>query len=155
MKASAALLLLLTLSCASSDGFITKRTFDCSPGQDVTVQAGVQSSQAGGMEGIDDRHSLSVLVANNTDGDIEVKFIRADQVPDAMVGYRLDSGYGEFHRTIAEGEDFEFTIPMSGRSVQREISSRELRDDSIFVDVTTGLANGDRYVCRFQIALRR
>jgi hypothetical protein len=153
MKTSALLSLLLFSACASKDGFIDQQTFDCSPGQIVTIQAGLDASSTH-MEGMDDQHTLIVLVGNNSHEDIVVKFVRADQPTDATSTYRFTNAYRTFNQTIAQGDEAELKIPMSGRAIRPEIEQQVRASRDISIDVTVGLTNGDAYRCRFQIPVR-
>ena len=153
MKPSVLLLLLLAADCASKDGFIDERVFDCEAGQLVTVQAGLDVPGAR-MEGMDDQHTLVVTVGNNGPQEITVKAIRADQMPDALARYRFNSGYRNFDQVIPEGDDAEFRIPMAGRPVQPEVDSTGRSHQNVQFDVLVLLANGDQYRCRFEIPMR-
>lgn len=151
MKTSALLpLLLLVAACASSDGFIDERVLDCAPGQDVTIQAGIDTPGVQ-MERIDDQLTLLVEVANNTHDEIVVTFIRAEQVKDDAQMYRIESGYGKFDQTIEEGGDHVFRIPMTGRMIAAR-ENRTMRLKNAFqMSVSVGLSNGDVYRCLFEL----
>ena len=105
------------------------------------------------MEGVDNQHTLAVVVANNSHQDIVVKYIRVDQRPDATAIYRLDNGYREFDEIVAEGKEIELKVPMAGRASGRVEESMSRRR-SILLDVSVGLGNGDRYHCEFEIPIR-
>ena len=154
MKPLALLFSLLLAACASNDGFQTERSLECGPGQLVTLELGLAAFAPSRMEGMDDQHTLAVLVANNSEQDIVVKYIRIDQRPERTSIYRLDNGYLKPNQTIAEGKDFEFKIPMAGRAVSPEFGSSTSANRSIGLDVTVGLGNGDRYHCQFEVPMR-
>jgi hypothetical protein len=154
MKTAVLLSLLLTLGCASKDGFIDQQVLDCGPGQVVTIQAGLDAQSGTRMEGVDDQHTLIVVVGNNSQEDIVVKTIRVDQAPDASSTYRFSNGYRKFDQTIAEGDEAEFKIPMSGRSIRPEVDADVRSSRDVSLDVMVILGNGDRYRCRFGIPVR-
>ncbi|HKR65997.1 MAG TPA: hypothetical protein VJZ00_19855 [Thermoanaerobaculia bacterium] len=154
MKTILVALLLLTFGCASKDGFIDQRTLECGPGQIVTIDAGLAAFTGTPMEGVDDQHTLLVVVGNNSHEDIVVKAVRADQAPDATSVYRFNSGYRNFNQTIAEGEEAEFKVPMSGRGVRPEVAANARANSDVALDVMVVLGNGDAYRCRFQIPVR-
>jgi hypothetical protein len=152
MRSTVLLLSLFLLgSCASKTAFEPNQTFDCSPGQIVTIQAGFDDPHATGMEGVDTQHSLVVLVGNNSQEDIIVKTIHVTQVPDEASTYHLDSGWGTFDQTVAEGEEGEFKIRMNGRATRPSVQSEALWRNSIALDVRVILGNGDAYRCRFEM----
>ena len=150
MKKSALLLpfLLLAAACASKDGFIDEVAMECEPGQEVTIQAGLDTPSVQ-MERVDDQLTLLVEVSNNSHQELVVTFIRAEQVPDENQPYRLQSGYRKVDQPIEEGKEHLFKIPMTGRvvGVPNEYLGRANRE--IGLDVTVGLTNGNVYHCRF------
>ena len=145
--------LFLLASCASRDGFIDQQTLECGPGQAVTIQAGLDA-QGPRMEVMDDQHSLVVLVGNNSHEEIVVKYIRVDQHPDATATYRFSGGRGSFDRTVGEGAEEEFKIPMTGRPIRPEFETQVRSGAAVSLDVTVGLSNGDQYRCAFEIPIR-
>jgi len=147
------LALLLFSACASSDGFSENQNFDCAPGQPITIVAGIDSIRASGTEVVDDQHTVSVIVANNSHQDIVVKYVRVDQRPDEGATYRLETGYRTVDEIVAEGEEVDLKVPMSGRSVA-PVGETMRRNRSILLDVSVGLGNGDRYHCEFEIPVR-
>jgi hypothetical protein len=106
------------------------------------------------MEGVDDQHTLIVVVGNNSQEDIVVKTIRVDQAPDATSRYRFSNGYRTFNQTIAEGDEAEFKIPMSGRPIRSEVDADVRSSRDVSLDVMVILGNGDQYRCRFGIPVR-
>ncbi len=145
--------LFLLAACASRDGFIDQQVLECGPGQPVTIQAGLDA-QGPRMEGVDDQHSLIVLVGNNSHEEITVKFIRVEQHPDATAVYRFSGGRGNFDRAVAEGAEEEFKIPMTGRPIRPEFEAQVRSGAAVSLDVTVGLSNGDQYRCAFEIPIR-
>jgi len=154
MRTSVLVSFLFFAACASSNGgFIDQQTFDCGPGQLVTIQAGLDSSNPH-MEGMDDQHTLLVSVGNNSSEDIVVKFVRVDPLPESNATYRLNSSSRTFNQTIAEGDEGELKIPLTGRSTRAELEARERLASEVSLSVTVGLANGDQYRCVFSIPVR-
>lgn len=133
---------------------MANRTFDCEPGQPVTILVGLEAIHQSGMEGVDDQHTLAVLVANNSHQDIVVKYVRIDQRLDATAIYRLDNGYREVDEVVPEGKEIELKVPMTGRSAAVVAESMKTSRRSILLDVSVGLGNGDRYHCEFEISVR-
>jgi hypothetical protein len=152
MKKSALLLpiLLLAVACASKDGFIDQVAMECEPGQEVTIQAGLDTPSMQ-MERIDDQLTLLVEVSNNSHRELVVTFIRAQQVPDDMQRYRLQNGYRKVDQPIEEGKSHLFKIPMTGRVAGVSSESLGRANPQIGLDVTVGLTNGNVYHCRFGV----
>ena len=154
MRTSALVSFVFFAACASSNGgFIDQQTFDCGPGQLVTIQAGLDSSNPH-MEGMDDQHTLAVLVGNNSAQDIVVKFVRVEQMSSAVVTYRIDANYRSVNQTIAEGDSGEVKIPLTGRSIRPEVDASSRLPEDVSLSVTVGLASGDQYHCVFSIPVR-
>jgi hypothetical protein len=155
MRTSVLVSCLFFAACASSNGgFIDRQTFDCGPGQIVTIQAGLDTSGPR-MENVDDQHTLIVNVGNNSSEAIVVQFVRVEpSSSDSAATYRINGGYRVFKQTIAEGDETELKIPLTGRSIRPELDSRASLSANVSLDVTVGLANGDQYRCSFAVAVR-
>ena len=141
--------------CASKDGFIDRQQFNCEPGQIVSILAGLDDPVGTRMEGVvDDQHTLTVLVGNNSQEDMVVTTIRAEQIADQTDAYRFSNGYRAVNETIPEGKEAEFRIPMTGRSIQPEFGDPRGANRPVSLAVTVALANGDQYRCRYEIQVR-
>jgi hypothetical protein len=144
----------LFASCASNGGFEGGRLYDCAPGQIVTLQAGFDDPRTPGLENMDDQHVLIVLVGNNSQEDLVVKSVRVDPVQDDASVYRIDSAFGSFDETVAEGEEGEFKIRLMGRYVQPVVRDSALWHHSFAAGVSVALTNGDVYRCRFEFPVK-
>jgi len=143
-------LVLLTAACASSSpdfGMPETRVLDCD--NEVEIRAGFQGPGTQ-MERIDDRVTTVIDVANNSHREIAVKWIRIEQVMMDSAPYRLENGYRTFNQPIAEGEDHQFEIPMTGRGV-RDRSGRSLHSNDLTLAVTVSLESGESYRCQFSV----
>jgi hypothetical protein len=139
------------VSCASSDGIIDERLLDCGPGQAISIEAGLDSQFRLHEDGTEDRLDLIVEVSNNSNGDVTVKAIRAEQQHADDASYRFDSGYRKFDQVIEEGKDFTFHLPLSGRGVFRDPNVQRYGDRGLELVVTVILANGDSHRCLFVV----
>jgi hypothetical protein len=151
MKTSALLpLLLLVLACASRDGFIDEVSMECGPGQEVTIQAGLDAPSVK-MERVEDQLTLLVEVSNNSHREIVVEFIRGEQVPDELQQYKIQNGYRKFDHPIEEGASHTFKIPMTGRMIGSRVDPTVMSRNELALNVTVGLTNGNVYRCRFGV----
>lgn len=155
MKTSLFLAIVLVAGCASKDGFIDQQQFNCEPGQIVSILAGLDDPVGTRMEGVmDDQHTLRVLVGNNSQEDMVVSVIRAEQIVDQTDMYRFSNGYRAVNETIPEGKEAEFRIPMTGRTIQPEFGDPRGANRPVSLAVTVAFANGDQYRCRYEIQVR-
>lgn len=153
MRLAAPLLLALLLpACSSSTDLIDQRSLGCDPGQDVSIQAGLNGAREQGMGS--DRLDVVVEVSNNSHDEVTVTFVRVDQGNAGEAPYRIENSYRRFDQVIPEGEDHTFELPTTGRinpqSSTRSISSSQ----GIEMIVTVGLSNGDSYRCVFAVPIR-
>jgi hypothetical protein len=152
-RAIALLSLLLAAACASNDGFVKEKDNICGPDSRIGIEAG-WDRQASPMESaVDNRMTLLVRVANNSDEDITVKTVRADPLMaerDAM--YEIERGAREFDTLIAEGDDSTFEIPMMTR---RRLQDRTtgVRASGVDVAVTVVYDSEKSLRCRFRLPL--
>jgi hypothetical protein len=152
MKSLTPLILLTFLSCASSDGFVGESTHQCSPGDPIEINVGFEGASAPNQDLVDDRVTLLVEIANNSDEDIVVESVRVDpQSPmSGQQRYELVGGSISPRRTIAEADAFLFRVPMTARRTD----ARAPRGFSgvAEVAVTVTLEGGTRYRCRYQVS---
>jgi hypothetical protein len=154
MMKRAILLLSLVLSaaCASNDGFVQKIN-DCAPGSPITLEAGWETPASSMERAIDDRLTLLVRVANNSDNDITVKSIHADPMAmDRETMYEIDRGARDFNDVIAEGEEKTFEIPMMSRR-RMQTRTTGVRASGVDVAVTVSLEPEENVRCRFRLPL--
>jgi hypothetical protein len=150
-RAIAPLCLLLLGSCASTDGFETDEVQKCGPGAPVGVEAGWDARST--MERGDDRLTLIVQVANNSDEDITVDFVRADpMVMDRDTMYEIEGGALDTATVIKEGDASTFELAMMGR---RRMQNRGggVRASGVDVAVTVVLEPKQSYRCLFRLPL--
>lgn len=141
-------LLLLAGGCAS-DGFVQGQTIGCGPGENVTVEVGLDSP-TGRLETSERGMSLLVLVANNGHEEIRVQSVRVQQMTDIGGDQPLEisPASGRFDQAIAGGDDYTFELPATVRLTGRRSSTVT---SAVALDVSVGLSNGDVYRCRFSL----
>lgn len=148
-------LALLLLACTSATDVIDTRTLDCSPGQDLSIMAGM-GGQGAQEQSMDDRIEVLVDVGNNSDDEVTVSFIRIEQSMPEDATFRIENSYRKFNQVIPEGEDHTFQLPTRGRYVyqdpRRVIGASA--SQGLEVVVTVGLTNGDSYRCPFAFPVR-
>lgn len=148
-------LALLLLSCTSATDVIDERTLDCSPGQDLSIMAGI-GGQGAREHAMDDRIEILVDVANNSHEEVTVSFVRVDQTMRDEAPFRIENSYRKFDQVIPEGEDHTFQLPTRGSAVPQD--PRRVIGGSasqgVEVVVTVGLTNGDSYRCQFAFPIR-
>lgn len=137
--------LLLLGGCASRDAAIPERFFDCRSGQDVSVDLRMTGPGVA-MENTTDHLTMFVDVANNGHVDIVVNAIRVEPVPDDAARYALERSYRKFGRVLPGGESHVFELPVVGRGLARTSTSVR-RGDTLTVNVSVYLGNGDAYRC--------
>ena len=151
MKMLLPLLLPFFVACASGDGFIDDTVRTCQPGDEIEINAGFEQSATSGGDNYDDRLTLLVQIANNSDADIVVNAIRVD--PSNPMGerkhYELVGGRIEPRRTIAEADESMFEIPMSARRISEHVpyGFSGVADVAVIVE----LDGGTRYRCQFRV----
>lgn len=150
MKILRLLFVPLLFACASGDGFVDETARSCAPGDPIEINAGFDASSGGGS--YDERLSLLVEIANNSDADIVVNTIRVDPV-NSMQGnqrYELNGGRIEPRRTIAEADASMFEVPMSARRLTEHAppAFSGVAEVAVIVEVD----GGTLYRCRFRVA---
>jgi hypothetical protein len=155
--------ILLAAACATSDSkLIKERTIPCAEGQPIDILGGLNAPSSNDRLGtMEDRATLVVNVANNSNDDQTVVLVTAEQV-DSRAGYTLDRAYGKYDQTIAPGEEhtFELAMMVQRRPTRldppnvtgdrgRSVSSGA--DAAIVLAVKVSLSNGDSYLCRFVV----
>lgn len=151
MKTLALISMLLLLGACASPTAIVEGNFDCSPGQDLEIRAGLSDpSRMGEQTG---QYLFLVEVANNSSGDLTVKSIRVDPRDRSRAAgdIPLQSAGKSYDETIAEGSEHVFELPATGfGSWSRSAGSQVSRVPLEFV-VTVNLTNGDSYRCPFGV----
>jgi hypothetical protein len=148
--------LFLLSSCATNDGFAKPVERLCEPGDPVEIAAGVLTPEVA----MDGRVTVVIEVANNSNEDITVDFIRIDshnqfsqQSP--RIEYDFQGGSRDFDQEIKEGEDARFEVPVTVRL--RDMASVQMgRGVTVEIDaaVTVKLADGSASRCAFRMPLR-
>jgi hypothetical protein len=149
------ILLLLAAACASPTAVI-RNTFDCSPGQDLEIRAGMGDPQRSG-ERIG-QYMFLVEVANNSNQDLTVKSILVEADPSARrrgSELAIERAQKTFNETIPEGTEHVFELPATsfGSGVGRSLEEQTMPGPIEFY-VTVGLTNGDAYRCPFSVQRR-
>jgi hypothetical protein len=145
------MVLLFVSGCASNDGFIQDSSM-CGPDQPIEINAGIESS-ATGAERLGGNLILLVEVANNSDEDIVVEYVRVDSLSpmrDSQTRYEIQGARIDPGETIAEGRDHLFEVPLMIRGSEGLTSSTGRRG-SADLAVIVGLEGGKISRCRFQI----
>lgn len=137
-------ILLLLAACASPTAVIDKRGFQCGPGQDIEVRAGLDDGSINHEVG--GQLKYLVEIANNSHNDVVVTSVRID--PSEQVE-GIDSAYKVFDQLIPEGEDHVFEIPASAAWTPPRDFSRQVAGRRVEFRVTVALSNGDSYHCLF------
>jgi hypothetical protein len=156
MKRAALLPLLCALAaCASSSsstGLADSRTLrDCEHG-DIQVEVALQGASVG-MERTEDHMTFAVSVSNNSREEVVVDAVRVESLPRTQATYQIDNSYRSFHQRIAENDEHEFELPLTGRVVGRSPTQQTTTDDprTLELAVTVLLEGGDQYRCRFVV----
>jgi hypothetical protein len=155
MKTIALSSILLLLAACASPTAVIENTFDCRPGQDLEIRAGLSDPLRSGEQV--GQYMFLVEVANNSDNDLTVQTVRVqpreDQGRVRRRGMALQSAAKEFNQTIPEGTEHVFELPATAFGVMRELQDQISREPIEFV-VTVDLTNGDSYRCPFAAGSR-
>lgn len=150
MKSLALLPVFLLLSaCASSTAMEPDQVYDCGPGHEIEIQAGLE----GARQNIDPGQELAYLVevANNSHQDIVVEQIRIEPNARGRGTSELDPVYQSVQQEIPEGKDHLFRFPVRMR-LNRTMTSETTLSSAPEMTVTVLLKNGDAYRCSFSLA---
>jgi hypothetical protein len=143
--------LLLFFACSSATSMESARTFDCGPGHDIEVRAGLEGSRNGRMIERGDPVIFLVEVANNSHEDTTVASIRVDSKTGRGGRSPLDPVFQTVTQEIPQGKDHVFRFP--SRLVDNTIPAGDPRQQTwespSELNVTVMLANGDAYRCSF------
>jgi hypothetical protein len=148
--------ILLFASCGSSTDF-AHPDIQCSPGQEVGIEAGLQTPRPTGAELSNERDvQLLVQVSNNSHHDFTVARVRVEQLYREDAPYAFDDVYREVNVTIPEGEDHLFELPTSGRwTAMADRDPMSVRSSSLSLAATVELASGEKYHCRYSVPVPR
>jgi len=143
-------LLLFAASCASSSdfGMPTDRVIACDT--EIEIRAGFQAPGTQIERDFSDRVTTLIDVSNNSHRDIIVKWIRVEQMHTDTAPYQLGNGYRTFNQPIAEAEDHQFELPMTGRGT-RDVTGRSRQSNSLMLGVTVALESGEQLRCHFSV----
>jgi hypothetical protein len=144
--------LLLSAACSSGGNFVDQRSFDCAPGADISIAAGMNPTRMGPTEAFDDELTLQVEVGNNSNREVIVRSIRVEQSGrEESTPYVVDSSFRQFDQVIEAGDDHLFELPMLGRGRRQTTVNRNVTERGVVLSVRVSLANGDHYRCLFQV----
>lgn len=143
-------LLLFAAACASSPdfGMPTDRVLACD--NEIEVRAGFQAPGTQMERDFSDRVTTIIDVSNNGHRDIIVKWVRVEQMHTETAPYQLGPGYRTFNQAIAEGEDHQFELPMTGQGM-RDVTGRSMQSNDLVLGVTVALASGEQLRCHFSV----
>lgn len=147
-------LLVLFSACASSAD-VDRQIFDCSPGNDIEIRAGLSNGQSGEHAG---QYLFLIEVANNSHEDVTVKRVRVDPREGQRSTRRrapLAGAVKNVDATIAEGTEQVFELPASTSMMITEDFQNTVVDDVFELDVMVELSTGDTYRCPFEVQSRR
>lgn len=147
-------ILFLFAACVSPTAVI-EGTFDCSPGQDLEIRAGLGDPLRSGEQ--IGQYMFLVEVANNSREDLTVECIRVEPRESAR-RVRGDVAIGRaqktFNQTIPEGTEHVFELPATAfGTVTRNFEDQVVRGPIEFF-VMVELTNGDAYRCPFAVERR-
>lgn len=147
-------LLVLSFGCASSPKLIDHEVYDCSPGHDIEVRAGIDNARNRAGLSPEDNLTFLVEVANNSHEDVIVDSIRIEPDASARGTANLDPVFQSVNQDIAQGKDHLFRFPVR-RRLNPSIDSLERRGAMSSalpeMTVTIVLKNGDAYRCPFSL----
>ncbi len=146
------LVLLLLGGCASRDGWVESEIRKCDAGGELSIDAYLNMPKVM-MERANDELTMTILIGNNSERDIEIKSIRMEPGRTAQQRYALQNSFREFNETLKPGEDKQFELPVRGSAGEREI--RRPIDDFIEVVLSVYLADGTTYRCEYAIQAPR
>jgi hypothetical protein len=145
-----AVLLLLFVSCASNDGFVKDRIDACKEGEEVSLRAGIRQ-QSRADERIPGQIDATVEVANNSDDEIEIDYVRVEPMPmDRDSVYEISGGQVTENRVLAAGEAGTFEIPMTALLRPRTSNEPRLSGSLLDGSIVVGLTDGQVFRCRVQ-----
>jgi hypothetical protein len=148
--------LFLFFACSSATSMEPARTFDCGPGHDIEIRAGIEGTRNNRMIEPGDQLSFVVEVANNSHDDVTVQSIRVDTKSESGRGAAspLDPVFKTVKQEIPQGKDHVFRFPTQFRNATIPMGDpRQLRnyESPSEMDVTVVLSNGDAYRCPFAL----
>jgi hypothetical protein len=145
--------LLLFFACSSATSMESDRTFQCGPGQDIEIRAGLEGNRNGRIIEPGDQLSYLVEVANNSHEDVIIESVRVDsRTASGNGGSPLDPVFKTVKQEIPQGKDHVFRFPTRFRNTPIPMGDpRQLRnyESPSELNVTVMLANGDAYRCPF------
>lgn len=148
-------MLVLCFACSSSTKLDDREVFDCQPGRDIEIMAGIEGVK--GRASINPGEELAFLVevANNSHEDVIVDAIRIEPSADSRGTSELDPVYQSVSYELAAGKEHLFRFP-ARRRLNPTMDSRESTRNSFSrapeMTVTVLLKNGDAYRCPFSLA---
>ena len=146
MKTIASITILLLLSaCASSSGIVDERLFQCGPGQDIEIRAGLDNGSINSDVG--GQLTYLVEIANNSHNDVVVKSVRITPAAGTKIP-GVEPAAKAFDQLVAAGEDHVFAVP-TGRIWIAEYG-QPLVGRNVQFHVSISLSNGDSYRCSFE-----
>lgn len=146
--------LLLLLACSSATSMGDKEVLDCSPGQPLEIQVGLQGTRHGQTVEPGEDLEFLVEIANNSHEDVTIESIRIDPDRAGNTPGAYEPVYRVVNQEIAEGKEHLFQFP-----ARRQITSAE--EDrppgrgfrqAPQMTVTVIVKNGDSYRCAFSLA---
>jgi hypothetical protein len=135
----------LLAACASPTAVIDQRSFNCGPGQDLEIRAGLEDPLRGEAAALGQLTFL-VEVANNGGADVTVKSITVE--PRMRGDVEMRGVTRDFDQTVAEAEEQVFRLPATDFGTVIRGDATTLPRAFEFL-VVVRLTNGDVYRCPF------
>jgi len=148
--------LLLTLACSSATKLSDDRVFDCSPGQDLEVNAGLEAVGNRAVLQPGEEAAFLVEVANNSHEDVTIASIRIDPSTMSKTTVEIEPTFSAVNYELAQGKDHLFRFPTRVRTTPLTEPQPQARSftSSASLRVTLTLTNGDAYRCSFSMSER-
>lgn len=131
-----------------------EEVFDCSPGQDLEIRAGLGDPKSGERMG----YVFLVEVANNSNEELTVKRVRVD-TRESEASRRQGAapqGAGKtFDQTIAPGTEHVFELPATSPATMTPGVGDVVVPREFELVATVMLTNGEQYRCSFAVHGRR
>lgn len=147
-------LVLFFFACSSSTKLDDREVFDCQPGRDIEIMAGIEGAHGRASISPGEELAFLVEVANNSHEDVIVDAIRIEPSATARGTSELDPVYQSVSYELAAGKEHLFRFP-TRRRLNPTMDSRESNRSSFSstpeMTVTVLLKNGDAYRCPFSL----
>lgn len=141
--------LVFLTACASSTA-MKQEVFDCSPGQDLEIRAGLGDPQSGERFG----YVFLVEVANNSNEELTVERVRVDtrqSEGSSRQGAAPQGGGKTYDQTIAPGTEHVFELASTAPATMTPGLWNVVVPGEFELLATVKLTNGETYRCSFLV----